>query len=462
MIIRIFNHYIPPRRIILFGLESLFILMILILFAHGMDSGFAWGGQKNLLPKAFLIVMTVQVCLYTMELYDFRVFRSNLEMTIRLMQSLGSALIILATLYFFFPFIRIGRGTFLSSLIFIGLVIFGWRLLYNAFLKIKYVDQKMLILGEGTLAKNIAEEIIDQADSGFKIVGFIAQRPEKIGDKIMNTTVIGTHEQILDLALNHKVNRIIVAHEDRRNILPLKELLECKTKGIKIEEGIEFYERLTGKLKIENLNPSFIIFSDGFKRSRITGVIKRSEDIVMSFIGVIVLSPLVLLISLLIKIDSSGPVFYRQERVGENGRIFDLLKFRSMRDDAELSGPVWAKKNDNRITRVGRWLRNTRFDEIPQLINVLKGEMSFVGPRPERFHFVEQLRKVIPFYDQRFCVLPGITGWAQVKYHYGASVEDAAEKLKYDLYYIKNMSLGFDLFIIFETIRIVLFGTEDR
>ncbi|HUL30584.1 MAG TPA: exopolysaccharide biosynthesis polyprenyl glycosylphosphotransferase, partial [Thermodesulfobacteriota bacterium] len=239
-------------------------------------------------------------------------------------------------------------------------------------------------------------------------------------------------------------------------------LLECKMKGIREEDGIEFYEHLTGRLQVERLRPSSLIFSEGFRKSKLTMWIKRVSGFSLSLIGLILLSPFILIISVLIKMDSPGSVFYKQARVGEDGKTFNLLKFRSMVEGAETNGPVWAGKNDDRITRVGRWIRKWRLDEIPQLVNVLRGDMSFVGPRPERAYFVEKLREEIPFYDQRFSVKPGITGLAQVKYEYGASTEDALEKLKYDLYYIKNLSLLFDLLIIFETIKVVLSGKGAR
>ena len=464
MIFRIFNQYIPMRRLVLAGLESMFLLAILIVcqWTIAEETGAPSAIVSDLFPNDFMIILIVQVSLYYYELYDFRVFRSSLEMLIRLLQSLGYAVILLAGIYFFLPDLMIGKGVFLFSLIFISIGVICWRLLYNEYLKMQYIDQKVLILGTGPLAKRIAEEILEDADTGFKVVGFTAKESSRIGERLVNPSIIGTHDMVLQLAKNERIQRIVIANEDRREGLPLGMLMECKTRGIKIEEGIEFYERLTGKIEIKHLHPSFIIFSDGFKNSRLTRRIKRMGDFLLSLSGIAILSPAILLISLLIKMDSPGPVFYRQERIGRGGRGFELMKFRSMRNDAESAGPVWAKENDSRVTRVGKWLRKSRLDEVPQMINVIRGEMSFVGPRPERGHFVSQLRTLIPYYDQRFSVLPGITGWAQVKYRYGASFEDAAEKLKYDLYYIKNMSIAFDLFIIFETLKIVLFGKGAR
>ncbi len=409
---------------------------------------------------AFTITMMIQICFYYFELYDFKVFKSNLELMIRLLQSLGSALIVLASIYYFTPNIMPGRGEFLLALVLIGVTVICWRLLYNEFLKVKYVDQRILILGTGNLAKNIAEKAL--GDSGFKVIGFTAAEPDRVGESLVNPGIIGTHSEIDRLCDRYKVNRVIVANEERRGKLPLEQLMECKTKGIKIEEGLNFYEHIAGKIEVSHLHPCFIIFSDGFKKSRLVANTKRGYDLLFSIIGMIIAAPFLPVIAILIKLDSRGPVFYKQERVGKNSKPFYLIKFRSMVQNSEKSGPTWAELQDKRVTRIGRILRKARIDEIPQLFNVVKGEMSLVGPRPERPHFVNKLREVIPYYDQRYCVAPGITGWAQVRYPYGASYKDAEEKLKYDLYYIKNISIAFDLFIIFETIKIVLFRKGAR
>lgn len=275
--------------------------------------------------------------------------------------------------------------------------------------------------------------------------------------------IIGDSSLIHEIASRGKVNRIIVALEERRGKLPTEELLKCRMEGISIEEGLTFYEHLTGKLLIERTYPSFLIFSNGFPKSSLKRALKAVMDYVISSLGLIISIPIMALVALAIKVDSSGPIFYRQERVAKNGKIFNLLKFRSMKEDAEEeTGPVWAEENDERITRVGKVIRKLRLDELPQMINVIRGEMSFVGPRPERPYFAAQLKKEVPFYEKRLSLKPGITGWAQIQYPYGASKEDALEKLKYDLYYIKNMSLSLDMNIIFQTIRIVLFGRGAR
>jgi len=287
----------------------------------------------------------------------------------------------------------------------------------------------------------------------------------KNGEKLQKTSnpsVIGDYSQISSICRDAQVDRIIVALDERRGKLPVNQLLDCRLKGVKVEEGASFSEYITGKLTVENLRPSALIFTDGFKRSQVIKQAKRYFDIAAALMTALIFSPFAMIACLAIFLDSKGPVLYRQERVGQDGRIFKLLKFRSMRVNAEGEEPVWAEVNDPRVTRVGKIIRILRLDEIPQVINVLRGEMSFVGPRPERPFFTDKLMKEIPYYSLRHSVKPGITGWAQICYPYGASKEDALEKLKYDLYYIKHMSFLLDLTILLETGKIVLFGKGSR
>jgi sugar transferase (PEP-CTERM system associated) len=464
MILKIFNQYVPLRKIGFILLETVFIMGIVLLGAYlrFLADPINFSLYEYLFLKALLIVVTIQLSLYYFDLYDLKIFRSNFELSIRLLQSLGVSSIILAVLYYLFPFLIVGRGIFLISLGFMAAVIVSWRVIYNRINRTKQLDQRIMIVGSGQLAKNIAREIIDRADTGFNVVGFITDNPERVGEKLVNPSVIGVQSEIFEIAIREKVDRIIVALEERRGRFPEDQLLTCKMRGIPIEDGIQFYEHLTGRLQVENLRPSVLIFSDGFKKSKLTKWTKRVIGFGFAFVGLTLLSPLIFVISILIKMESRGSIFYRQERVGENGSVFKLLKFRSMVENAEANGPVWAEADDKRVTRVGRWIRKWRLDEIPQMLNVLKGDMSFVGPRPERPYFVETLRREIPYYDRRFFVKPGITGWAQIKYRYGASKIDALEKLKYDLYYIKNLSPLFDLLIIFETIKVVLFAKGAR
>jgi sugar transferase (PEP-CTERM system associated) len=245
---------------------------------------------------------------------------------------------------------------------------------------------------------------------------------------------------------------------DRRGKLPINELLQAKLAGVRVEDAATIYERITGKILIDGIKPSWLIFSDGFRASRLTRIVKRAVDVTLAAVGLVLAAPLMLLTTAAVRLDSPGPVLYRQQRMGEGGRLFTLFKFRSMRADAETGTPIWATDQDDRVTKVGRFIRTTRLDELPQLWNVLRGDMSFVGPRPERPFFVEQLAAVIPFYMERHVVKPGITGWAQVKYRYGSSIEDATEKLRYDLYYIKHLSIFFDLTIVMDTVKVILSG----
>jgi sugar transferase (PEP-CTERM system associated) len=285
-----------------------------------------------------------------------------------------------------------------------------------------------------------------------------------VGRSLVNPSVIGTLPDLLPLVQSHRVSLIIVALDDRRGKMPVSELLQCRLAGIRVEEGTSFYERLTGKIQVRNLRPSWLVFSQGFNKPRLLLTGKRAGELVTAALALLLVAPFLILIALLIKLDSRGPVFYRQERVGEKGRSFSLLKFRTMHTNAEAAtGPVWATgTEDRRLTRVGRLLRRARLDELPQLLNVLAGEMSYCGPRPERPHFVEQLRHIIPYYGERHSVKPGITGWAQIKFGYGSNIEDAEEKLQYDLYYVKHMSLRLDLGIIVDTLKVMVTGRGAR
>jgi sugar transferase (PEP-CTERM system associated) len=324
---------------------------------------------------------------------------------------------------------------------------------------LKLDEERVLFVGTGETARKVARQILDQHAFAYRIVGFIDDDASRIGERIVNPAVVGTPGDIDRLVAEHQIDRIVVGLSDRRGKLPVEELLRAKMAGIRVEDATTTYERVTGKILVDDLRPSWLIFSDGFRVSRVTRLMKRTIDLTLSLLMAVLALPLMAITTVLVFIEDGRPVLYRQERVGENGRGFVLTKFRSMRKDAEQGGtPIWAKDGDARITRVGRFIRKTRLDELPQLWNVIRGDMSFVGPRPERAFFVEQLSREIPFYQQRHAVKPGLTGWAQVKYRYGSSREDAMEKLRYDLYYIKHLSVIFDLTIVFDTVKVVLFG----
>jgi sugar transferase (PEP-CTERM system associated) len=293
---------------------------------------------------------------------------------------------------------------------------------------------------------------------GVEIVGFIDPDPARVGAPILNPGVIGTLEDIPSIVRARSVDRVVVSLADARGKLPMDKLLEMKLDGVSFDHLASVYEEYTGKIAVENLRPSWLIFSPGFRKSRVVSASKRSLDIFVAGVGLVIAAPVMALVALAIRLTSRGAVLYHQQRVGLHGRIFTLHKFRSMQENAEATtGPVWASKSgDSRVTAVGLLLRRARLDELPQLWNVLNGDMSFVGPRPERPEFVTELTRQIPFYGQRHIVRPGLTGWAQVRYTYGASVEDALQKLQYDLFYIKNLSVALDLFIMLNTVKTVL------
>lgn len=324
------------------------------------------------------------------------------------------------------------------------------------------LKKRLLILGTGQLAMDLCQVIVSQNRWLVDIVGFLDAKTDRVGERLVNPGIIGTYDQLAQVIEQHHVDTIVVCLEDRRSMMPVQSLLDLKALGLDILDGHHLFEEASGRLSIDSLRPSALIFSTGFRRRLTSLVSKRLLDVMVSAVGLVVLIPFFVLIAALIRVDSPGPVFYRQVRVGLRGRPYMIWKFRSMRQDAEKSGPRWAQTNDPRISRVGWWLRKTRVDELPQLVNVLRGEMSLVGPRPERPVFVQDLRTVIPYYDIRHTVRPGVTGWAQVKFHYGASQEDSHRKLQYDLYYVKNLSLLLDLKVLIYTIRVVMLGEGAR
>ena len=322
--------------------------------------------------------------------------------------------------------------------------------------------QRLLILGTGQLAKDLCQVLLSKRGCLFDVVGFLDRDSNRVGERLVNPGIIGTFEQLFETVERHRVQTIAVCLEDRRAVLPLQTLLDFKAMGLEVVDGHHLYEDESGRMSIDLLKPSALIFSTGFRRRIVTMRLKRLLDLVASATGLLMLAPFFVLVGILIKLDSLGPVLYRQTRVGARGQPYVIWKFRSMCQDAEMSGAQWAATEDPRTSRVGYWLRRWRIDELPQLFNVLKGEMSLVGPRPERPVFVQELRSIIPYYDIRHTVTPGITGWAQIRFGYGASAEDAHVKLQYDLYYVKNLSLALDFRILSETARVVLHGEGVR
>lgn len=459
--LRNFNYYFPRRTIFLVVSENLLIFGIIQL-AVFIRSRFEIDSEVNLvnlMARVVLITMVCQMSLYFHDLYDLRIVKESKELFVRLIQSVGISSILVAGIYLVFPSTFLGQGVFLLSTLFLLTLLSAWRVTFSTLSQIRDLKKPLVILGMGQLAENLYSEILSRPEVGVRIVGFISDEPEKRVNSDYDLPVLGYTSELLQLVAREKVAGLVVAMPESRGKLPVRELLELKLRGVSIEEATSLYEQITGKIAVENLRPSWLIFSPGFRKSRLTRFYRRVFDIVFSLISLLVCSPLLALVAVLIKLDSRGPVFFKQRRVGESGKVFELLKFRSMYHNAETkTGPIWAQKNDVRVTRVGNLIRKIRLDEVPQFINVLLGDMSFVGPRPERPNFVQQLTEKIPYYNQRHTVKPGITGWAQIKFHYVNTIEDTLEKLQYDLFYIKHMSLSLDLFIIFQTIKIVMQG----
>jgi sugar transferase (PEP-CTERM system associated) len=322
--------------------------------------------------------------------------------------------------------------------------------------------ERVLVLGVGPAAGRLIE-LQTTGARPFTVVGFLSDAPGAFEELPSGTELVGKARDILAIVEELQPDVVVVALRDMRGAFPASDLLECRTRGIRVEDWPSFYEKQTGKILVTGMRPSWLIFSDGFVKTRFTQMVKRAVDIALSLLGLTVAAPLMALVAILVKLDSKGPVLFRQERVGQYGRVFVLKKFRSMRVDAERDGhAVWASEDDPRATRIGRFLRRSRLDELPQLVNILVGEMSFIGPRPERPEFVQRLQQRIPFYVERHSVKPGLTGWAQVRHQYTASVEGTLEKLQYDLYYIKNLSLFLDMLILVSTVQVVLFGRGAR
>ena len=332
----------------------------------------------------------------------------------------------------------------------------------KAIFRVPGARRRILILGVGSLAQGLSQVLLSRSKMFTDLVGLIAKDGAQVGDELVGTKIVGTINQLLSIVERDRVDTIAVCLEDRRAVLPIQALLDLKVMGIDIWDGHHLYEEESGRLPINDLKPSTIIFSREFRQGIVVRAIKRFMDLSISLMGLAVALPLMAVIGILIKLDSPGPVFYQQVRVGLRARPYMIWKFRSMFTDAEKGGARWTSEKDPRISRVGWYLRKWRLDEIPQLINVLRGEMSLVGPRPERPVFVQELRGVIPYYDLRHAVRPGITGWAQTQFRYGASTEDSHVKLQYDLYYVKYLSIQMDLRIFLETIRVILRGEGAR
>jgi sugar transferase (PEP-CTERM system associated) len=439
--------------------ESVLLLGAILVIAYGVPSAPVWDTvEEERLPKLLLLGLVCHLSLYSGDFYRNHLVVDRLRLCVRVLGALGAALWILTVTYFWSPKWFLGWRISLVTCVVVFTLAVAWRLTFAWLCRGVAHRERLLLVGTGQRTIDMARELFDRRrETGLDIVGFVDASPDRVGMPIINPGVVGTVEDIPRLAEELAVDRVVVSLSEERGTLPMDKLLTMRFDGVAVDHLPSVYEEYAGKIAIGGLRPSWLIFSPGFQNARSSIALKRALDVIAACFSFVVFSPLMLLAVLLVKFTSRGPVLYHQERVGLQGRVFRLHKFRSMHVDAEAkTGPVWAQPGDERVTVIGRFLRSTRFDELPQFWNILVGEMSLVGPRPERPDFIRELTRQIPFYGRRHAVKPGLTGWAQVRYPYGASVEDAAEKLKYDLFYIKNRSVGLDIFILLATVKTVL------
>jgi sugar transferase (PEP-CTERM system associated) len=468
--IRLLHAYFPPRTLFL-GISEACLVSLAFLTATlarlgAGGAGHVFNYQHGSL-KILVMSMAIVICMYYFDLYDTSILGNRREVLIRITQTLGTVYSLSVLLYYLYPPLELGRGIFVIGLVFTAMLLLFWRGLFSKINSVPELAERALIFGEGPLAELLETEFESRPELGLRVVGHVlpssngngmhhgVYEPESLGNPLAT-------DMVDDLSLTVKAlraTRIVVAMGDRRGKLPVDVLLSLKCRGLQVQDGVEVYEAITGKVPIESVRSGWLLFSPGCHASRFHLTYKRAASVLVSIVGLLLSLPLLPFIILVIKLTSPGPAFYRQKRVGRDGVVYYCYKFRTMRADAEAdSGPTWAGDDDPRITSVGKFLRQSRMDEIPQLWNVLRGDMSLIGPRPERPEFVRALSKEIPYYNLRHAIRPGITGWAQVRYKYGSSIEDAKEKLRYDLFYIKNMSAGLDLLVFFQTIKIILLG----
>jgi sugar transferase (PEP-CTERM system associated) len=453
-LIRLFNVYYPIRTLVLLIGEALIVWTSFLLgavYEFGPDSYLALNAEGGYY-KIFGLTVLVLLCSHGLDLYDTARLNTKGELYFRLLLLSGGMAFLLAGVDLVKPNLLLGGGSLTVGLLILTVALIGWRLAFTWLIQLPILVQRVYVLGTGERAKRVVQGLRQNPELGLEIASWTG----KMEGAVTSDSVA---EHLMEVFHKQKFHLVIVAMPDRRGTIPMQELLELRKQGVKIEEATSWLEKISGKIEVENLYPSWLVFGQGFRRSNVFIAIRRTLSFIISLIGLVLALPLIPFIILAIRLDSKGPARYSQTRVGKNGHPFKVWKFRTMRQDAEAAnGPQWAGNGDPRVTRVGKFLRASRLDEIPQLWCVLKGDMAFVGPRPERPEFIELLSKEIPYYDVRHMVRPGLTGWAQVQYKYGSTIEDAREKLQYDLFYIKNASIGLDLLIMFLTIKTVLLG----
>ncbi len=450
--IRLFNVYYPVRTLVLLIGEALIVWTSFLLGAvyELREDSYLVLNYEGGYFKILGVTVLVLLCSHWLDLYDTARLNTKGELYFRLLMVPGVLAFVLAGVAYVRPNYLLGSGSSAVGLIILTVALFGWRLGYTWLVQLPILVERVYVLGTGDRAQRVVLGLRQNPEIGVEIASWTGKM-----EGAVTREAVAAH--LTEIVNKQKVHRVIVAMPDRRATLPMRELLELRMQGVKIEEATSWLEKISGKIEVESLYPSWMVFGEGFRRSTGFIVIRRALSIAISLVGLLCALPLLPLIVLAIRLDSKGPVLYTQKRVGKGGRTFKVVKFRTMRQDAEAaSGPKWAGDNDPRVTRVGKFLRSSRLDEIPQLWCVLKGDMAFVGPRPERPEFIEMLSKEIPYYGVRHMVRPGLTGWAQVKYKYGSTVQDSREKLQYDLFYIKNASIGLDMLIMFQTVKTVL------
>jgi sugar transferase (PEP-CTERM system associated) len=451
-LIRLFNVYYPIRTLILLLGEALIVWTSFLLAAvvELREDSYLVLNYEGGYVKLFVVTGVVLLCSHWFDLYDTARLNTKGELYFRLLMVPGLLAFVMAGVSYVRPDFLLGGGSSALGLVILTFALFGWRLGYGWLVQLPILVERVYVLGTGERARRVVLGLRQNPDIGVEIASWTG----KLEGAVTRESVAA---HLMEVVKKQKVHRVIVAMPDRRGTIPMPELLELRMQGVKIEEATSWLEKISGKIEVDNLYPSWLVFGEGFHRSTAFMVVRRLISITISLLGLILAAPLFPLIMLAIRLDSEGPIFYSQTRVGKAGQVFKVVKFRTMRQDAEAAnGAQWAGDNDPRVTRVGKFLRSSRLDEMPQLWCVLKGDMAFVGPRPERPEFIECLSQEIPYYGVRHMVRPGLTGWAQVKYKYGSTIEDSREKLQYDLYYIKNASIGLDLLIMFLTVKTVL------
>jgi sugar transferase (PEP-CTERM system associated) len=437
---------------------GLVIATALRLGVNGLGSVLHYLLAWQILFRFLLAIVVCEVSLYFNDLYDFRLIATPNEIIVRLLQAFGIACLGLAVFYYIAPDLEFGRGIAALAAPLIVALTLSWRLLLLQHPHALGAPERLLIMGTGPTGISLARDLLSRPELKLKVVGFLDEKGENIGKSLVNPGIIGAACEVEAIVQKEKINHVVISLLERRGRMPVRQLLHLKFAGVKVEDAHAFYERMTGRIILERLSPSWLILSDGFGKSALLLWLKRAIDIVVSLFALVICIPVFFGAGIAIWLEDGSPILFRQERTGLRGRSFQILKFRSMKKNAEADGPKWAAQDDHRITRVGRWIRKYRIDELPQFFNVLRGEMSIVGPRPERPEFVSMLEEQIPFFGLRHSLRPGITGWAQVKYQYGSNVEEIKTKLEHDLFYIKHLSIMLDLAVLFETAKVMLSG----